>query len=164
MIEDCMEVFMEDFSVFGNSLDDCLHSLDRVLARCEESHLVLNWEKCHFMVREGIVLGHKILKDGLEVDKAKIDTIWKLHPPTNIKGVRSFLVIMPLVQFLGPEFKPDAKPRVRRWILLLQEFDIEVRDKKGAENLAADHLSRLENPDLDSGGIEVISVRNYVQN
>ncbi|KAJ9567020.1 hypothetical protein OSB04_002986 [Centaurea solstitialis] len=66
-------------------------SLDRVLARCEESHLVLNWEKCHFMVREGIVLGHKISKDGLEVDKAKIDTISKLPPPTNIKGVRSFL-------------------------------------------------------------------------
>ncbi|KAJ9553008.1 hypothetical protein OSB04_017053 [Centaurea solstitialis] len=91
MIEDCMEVFMDDFSVFSNSFDDCLNSLDRVLARCEESHLVLNWEKCHFMVREGIVLGHKISKDGLEVDKAKIDTISKLPPPTNIKGVRSFL-------------------------------------------------------------------------
>ncbi|KAJ9560980.1 hypothetical protein OSB04_006140 [Centaurea solstitialis] len=91
MIENCMEVFMDDFSVFGNSFDDCLSSLDRVLARCEESHLVLNWEKCHFMVREGIVLGHKISKDGLEVDKAKIDTISKLPPPTNIKGVRSFL-------------------------------------------------------------------------
>ncbi|KAJ9546763.1 hypothetical protein OSB04_019306 [Centaurea solstitialis] len=91
MIEDCMEVFMDDFSVFGNSFDDCLNSLDRVLARCEESHLVLNWEKCHFMVRECIVLGHKISKDGLEVDKAKIDTISKLPPPTNIKGVRSFL-------------------------------------------------------------------------
>ncbi|KAJ9547138.1 hypothetical protein OSB04_019681 [Centaurea solstitialis] len=91
MIENCMEVFMDDFSVFGNSFDDCLSSLDRVLARCEESHLVLNWEKCHFMVREGIVLGHKISKDGLEVDKAMIDTISKLPPPTNIKGVRSFL-------------------------------------------------------------------------
>ncbi|KAJ9556534.1 hypothetical protein OSB04_011148 [Centaurea solstitialis] len=91
MIENCMEVFMDDFSVFGNSFDDCLSSLDRVLARCDESHLVLNWEKCHFMVREGIVLGHKISKDGLEVDKAKIDTISKLPPPTNIKGVRSFL-------------------------------------------------------------------------
>src|SRR5581483_7725921 len=91
MIEDCMEVFMDDFSVFGNSFDDCLNSLDRVLTRCEESHLVLNWEKCHFMVREGIVLGHKISKDGLEVDKAKIETISKLPPPTNIKGVQSFL-------------------------------------------------------------------------
>src|SRR5581483_11266168 len=91
MIENCMEVFMDDFSVFGNSFDECLNSLDRVLARCEESHLVLNWEKCHFMVREGIILGHKISKDGLEVDKAKIETISKLPPPTNIKGVRSFL-------------------------------------------------------------------------
>ncbi|KAJ9544639.1 hypothetical protein OSB04_024346 [Centaurea solstitialis] len=50
MIENCMEVFMDDFSVFGNSFDECLNSLDRVLARCEESHLVLNWEKCHFMI------------------------------------------------------------------------------------------------------------------
>ncbi|KAJ9557778.1 hypothetical protein OSB04_012392 [Centaurea solstitialis] len=91
MLEDCMEVFMDDVSVFGNSFDGCLNSLDRVLARCEESHLVLNWEKCHFMVREGIVLGYKISKDGLEVDKAKIDTISKLLPPTNIKGFRSFL-------------------------------------------------------------------------
>ncbi|KAJ9547297.1 hypothetical protein OSB04_019840 [Centaurea solstitialis] len=285
MIENCMEVFMDDFSIFGNSFDDCLSSLDRVLARCEESHLVLNWEKCHFMVREGIVLGHKISKDGLEVDKAKIDTISKLPPPTNIKGIRSFLghagfyrrfiqdfskIARPLTKLLEkdapvifdekcisafetlkrhltnapimvpPDWnqpfeimcdasdyavdavlgqrknnhfqpicyasrtlndaqenytttekellavvfaiekfrsylvlskiivytdhsalkylfaKPDAKPRLIRWILLLQEFDIEIRDKKCAENLAADHLSRLENPYMDSGGREVI--------
>ncbi|KAJ9547666.1 hypothetical protein OSB04_020209 [Centaurea solstitialis] len=253
MIEDCMEVFIDDFFVFGNSFDDCLNILDRVLARCEESHLVLNWEKCHFMVREGIVLGHKISKDGLEVDKAKIDTISKLPPPTNIKGVRSFLghvgfyrrfikdfskITRPLTKLLEKDapfifyekyisafetlkhhltnapimvppdwdqpfeimcdasdyavgavlgqrrnnhfqpicyasrtlndaqenytttekelLAPDAKPRLIRWILLLQEFDIEVRDKRDAENLAADHLSRLENPDMDSGGIEVI--------
>ncbi|KAJ9557183.1 hypothetical protein OSB04_011797 [Centaurea solstitialis] len=285
MIEDSMEVIMDDFSVFVNSYDACLNSLDRVLARCEESHLVLNWEKCHFMVREGIVLRHKISKDGLEVDKAKIDTISKLPPPTNIKEVRSFLghagfyrrfikyfsnITRPLTKLLEkdapfifdescisafetlkhhltndpimvpPDWdqpfeimcdasdyvvgavlgqrinhhfqpicyarrtlndaqenytttekellavvfaiekfrsylvlskiivytdhsalkylfaKPDAKPRLIRWILLLQEFDIEVRDKKGAENLAADHLSRLENLDMDSGGVEVI--------
>ncbi|KAJ9548124.1 hypothetical protein OSB04_020667 [Centaurea solstitialis] len=242
-------------------------------------------EKCHFMVREGIVLGHKISKDGLEVDKAKIDTISKLPPPTNIKGVRSFLghagfyrrfiqdfskISRPLTKLLEKDapfifdekcisafetlkrhltnapimvppdwdqpfeimcdasdyavgavlgqrknnhFQPicyasrtlndaqenytttekellavvfaiekfrsylvlskiivytdhsalkylfaksDAKPRLIRWILLLQEFDIEIRDKRGAENLVADHLSRLENPYMDSGGIEVI--------
>jgi len=61
------------------------------LQRCEESNLMLNWEKCHFMVQEGIVLGHKILVRGIEVDKAKIDVIEKLLPPINFKGVRSFL-------------------------------------------------------------------------
>ncbi|GJY84772.1 reverse transcriptase domain-containing protein [Tanacetum coccineum] len=64
MVEDFMEVFMDDFSVFGNSFDCCLANLDRMLARCEETNLVLNWEKCHFMVKEGIVLGHKILGAG----------------------------------------------------------------------------------------------------
>jgi len=59
--------------------------------RCEETNLVLNCEKCHFMVQEGIVLGHKILRMGMEVDKAKIEVIDKLSPPTNVKGVRSFL-------------------------------------------------------------------------
>ncbi|GKE77213.1 reverse transcriptase domain-containing protein, partial [Tanacetum coccineum] len=75
-----------------------------MLKRCEDTNLALNWEKSHFMVKEGIVLGHKILKKGIEVDKAKID------------------------------------------VLLLQEFDFKVIDTKGAENYAADHLSRLENP------------------
>ncbi|GJY91729.1 reverse transcriptase domain-containing protein [Tanacetum coccineum] len=64
---------------------------DKMLGRCEETNLVLNWEKCHFMVNEGIVLGHKISRKGIEVDKAKIDVIAKLPYPTNVKGVRSFL-------------------------------------------------------------------------
>ncbi|GJS13582.1 reverse transcriptase domain-containing protein [Tanacetum coccineum] len=91
MVEDFMEVFMEDFSVFGNSFNCCLANLDRMLARCEEANLVLNWEKCHFMVKEGIVLGHKIYRAGIEVDRAKINVIAKLPYPTNVKGVRSFL-------------------------------------------------------------------------
>ncbi|GKF18464.1 reverse transcriptase domain-containing protein, partial [Tanacetum coccineum] len=91
MVEDFMEVFMDDFSVFGNSFDQCLNNLDKMLGRCEETNLVLNWEKCHFMVKEGIVLGHKISGKGIEVDKAKIDVIAKLPYPTNVKGVRSFL-------------------------------------------------------------------------
>jgi len=62
------------------------------MRRCEETNLVLNWEKCHFMVREGIVLGHKISAEGIQVDKAKIEVIEKLSPPTNVKGIRSFLV------------------------------------------------------------------------
>ncbi|GJW05438.1 reverse transcriptase domain-containing protein [Tanacetum coccineum] len=102
MCKDFMEVFMDDFSVFGNSIDSCLNNLSKMLARCEETNLVLNWEKCHFMVKEGIVLGHKISKAGIE------------------------------------------------------EFTIKIKDKKGSKNLAADHLSRLENlklEELDEDGI-----------
>ncbi|GJX52997.1 hypothetical protein Tco_0281366 [Tanacetum coccineum] len=122
LIEDNMEVFVDDFSVFGNSFDHCLKNLEKMLKRCEETNLVLNWEKCHFMVKEGIVLDHKVSSAGIEVDKAKINAISKLPYPTNVKAVRSFL--------------GHAK------------FNIEIRDKKGAENLAADHLSWLKNPNL----------------
>ncbi|GJS42227.1 reverse transcriptase domain-containing protein [Tanacetum coccineum] len=217
-----------------------------MLKRCEDTNLVLNWEKSHFMVKEGIVLGHKISKSGIEVDRAKVDVIAKLPHPTTVKGVRSFLghagfyrrfiqdfskIARPMTHLLEKEtpfffskeciesfntlkrklteapiliapdwdlpfelmcdasdfaigavlgqrknkhFQPihyasktmteaqahytttekellavDAKPRLMRWILLLQEFDVVIRDKKGAENLAADHLSRLENPHQD---------------
>ncbi|GJV61263.1 reverse transcriptase domain-containing protein [Tanacetum coccineum] len=115
LIKDNMEVFMDDFFVFASSFDHCLKNLEKMLKRCEETNLVLNWKKCHFTVKEGIVLGHKVSGSRIEVDKAKIK---------------------------------DAKPRLIIWILLLLEFDVEIRDKKGAKNLAADHLSRLKNPDL----------------
>nr|GEZ15102.1 reverse transcriptase domain-containing protein [Tanacetum cinerariifolium] len=68
-----------------------VRSKDKMLKRCEDTNLVLNWEKCHFMCREGIVLGHKILKSGIEVDRAKVDVIAKLPHPTSVKGVRSFI-------------------------------------------------------------------------
>ncbi|GJX95046.1 reverse transcriptase domain-containing protein [Tanacetum coccineum] len=90
-----------------------------------------------------IVLGHKISGKGIEVDKAKIDVIAKLPYPSNVKGVRSFLGHAGFYRS-----KLDAKPRLIRWVLLLQGFNIEIKDKKGAENLAADHLSRLENPNM----------------
>ncbi|GJV83592.1 reverse transcriptase domain-containing protein [Tanacetum coccineum] len=86
MIEESIKVFMDDFSVFRSSFDHCLHNLDKMLQRCKGAHLVLNWEKCHFIVKEGIMLGHKVSKAGLKVDKAKIEVISKLPPPTNIKG------------------------------------------------------------------------------
>nr|GFA89922.1 reverse transcriptase domain-containing protein [Tanacetum cinerariifolium] len=91
MIERTVEVFMDDFSVFGNSFSQCLTNLENMLKRCEDTKLALNWEKSHFMVKEGIVLGHKISKKGIEVDKAKIEVISKLPHPTTVKGIRSFL-------------------------------------------------------------------------
>nr|GEW45667.1 DNA-directed DNA polymerase [Tanacetum cinerariifolium] len=97
MIEKTIEVFMDDFFVFGNSFQSCLSHLERMPKRFEDTNLCLNWEKSHFMVKEGIVLGHKISKQGIKVDKAK-------------------------------------------------KFTFKVIDTKGAENLAADHLSQLENP------------------
>ncbi|GJW80642.1 putative nucleotidyltransferase, ribonuclease H [Tanacetum coccineum] len=274
MCKDFMEVFMDDFSVFGNSFGTCLNNLSKMLARCEETNLVLNWEKCHFIVKEGIVLGHKISKAGIEVDKVKVDVIASLPYPTNIKGIRIFLghagfyirfikdsskIARPMTQLLmkdakfdfsdeciksfdilrdkiitapviiapnwdldfelmcdasdyvvgdvlgqriDKKFRPiyygsktmnnahehytttekellavvyafdkfrsylimskmvvhtdhsalkylfskqDAKRRLIRWVLLVQKFTIDIKDKRGTENLAADHLSRLEN-------------------
>ncbi|KAL4296425.1 hypothetical protein GQ457_12G013270 [Hibiscus cannabinus] len=272
MVEHILEVFMDDFSIFGESFDDCLSNLEKVLTRCEEKNLVLNWEKCHFMVTNGIVLGHVVSRKGIEVDKSKIDIISNMPTPKTVKDVRSFLghagfyrrfiknfsaiskpicnllskdsvfewnedcelafkkiknmlisapimrppdwalpfeimcdasdyavgavlgqrkdkkpyaiyyasktlnsaqmnysttekellaVIFALDKFrsyiIGSSIvifsdhaalkyllsKKDAKPRLIRWILLLQEFDITIRDKKGVENVVADHLSRL---------------------
>jgi hypothetical protein len=274
MVEHNLEIFMDDFSVFGDSFDLCLENLTLVLKRCMETNLVLNWEKCHFMVQEGIILGHRVSVKGIEVDRAKIETIENLLPPTSVKGIRSFLghagfyrrfikdfskISKPLCNLLekdvsfnfdkacheafvilkqklisapviiAPDWnkpfelmcdasdfaigavlgqrrdrifyaiyyasktltdaqlnytttekellavvyafdkfrsyligtkvivftdhaaikyliaKRDAKPRLIRWVLLLQEFDLEIRDRKGAENQVADHLSRLEN-------------------
>jgi hypothetical protein len=75
LIKNIMEVFMNDFSAYGKDFEECLENLDKVLKRCQVTHLVLNWEKCHFMVREGIILGHRVSERGIEVDRAKIEVI-----------------------------------------------------------------------------------------
>ena len=82
---------MDDFTVFGTSYAECLHHLDRVLQRCIETNLVLNYEKCHFMVSEGIILGHLISDKGIQVDRAKIDVITSLPYPSTVREIRSFL-------------------------------------------------------------------------
>nr|GEU78880.1 reverse transcriptase domain-containing protein [Tanacetum cinerariifolium] len=207
---------------------------ERMLKRCEDTNLCLNWEKSHFMVKEGIVLGHSISKQGIEVDKVKVDVITKLHHPTTIKecveafqilkrklteapiliapdwdmpfelmcdasdfaiGVvlgqrqdkyfrpihyasktmteaesnytttkkemlavvyafekfRSYLIMNMSIVYTDHSAlkylfaKKDSKARLLHWVLILQDFTFKVIDTKGAENLANDHLSRLEN-------------------
>jgi hypothetical protein len=91
LIKEIVEVFMDNFSVYGKTFADCFTNLDKVLTRCGEVDLVLNWEKCHFMVKQRIVLGDVISERGIEVDKAKVEAVEKLPPPMDIKSFRSFL-------------------------------------------------------------------------
>ncbi|GJX39675.1 reverse transcriptase domain-containing protein [Tanacetum coccineum] len=243
MIEKTMEVFMDDFSVFGDSFSTCLTHLEKMLKRCEDTNLSLNWEKSHFMSKgvrislgtavftaipfrtsqrmppmthlleketpfvfsEECVDSFNTLKRRLTEAPILIAPDWDLpfelmcdasdfaigavlgqrknkhfqpihyasktmneaqtHYTTTEKELlavvyafekfRSYLVMSKSIVYTDHSAikylfaKKDAKARLMRWILLLQEFDIEIRDKKGAENLAADHLSRLENPHQD---------------
>ena len=86
-----MEVYMDDITLYGGDFEECLTNLKAILQRCIEKNLVLNWEKCHFMVNQGIILGHVISSRGIEVDKSKTKLISKLPSPTNVKIVRQFL-------------------------------------------------------------------------
>ncbi|KAM2238060.1 hypothetical protein PS1_013334 [Malus domestica] len=90
-VEKIIEVFVDDFNVFGDSFDGCLENLTLMLKQCVETNLVLNWEKCHFMVKQGIGLGHIVSERGIEVDKLKIDLVHYLPSPTSVREVRSFL-------------------------------------------------------------------------
>nr|GEU29398.1 DNA-directed DNA polymerase [Tanacetum cinerariifolium] len=176
------------------SLCNALGTFQRqMLKRREDTNLVLNWEKCHFMVKEGIVLGHKISKSGIEVDRDKVDVIAKLPHSTSVKGVRSFLghagfyrrfiqdfskIARPMNHLLEKEtpfifskeciksFNTLKKKLTEAPVLVALDWDLPfeimcdasdyavefvviIRDKKRTENLAADHLSRLENPHRD---------------
>nr|GEX05391.1 reverse transcriptase domain-containing protein [Tanacetum cinerariifolium] len=105
-----MEVIMDDFSVFGNSFGTCLSHLDKTLKRCEDTNLCLNWEKSYFVVNEGIVLGHKISKNEIKVDKDKVDVIAKLPYPTTVKGIRIFLGHAGFCRRFIQDFSKIARP------------------------------------------------------
>ena len=126
MVERTIEEFLDDFSVLGKYLDNCLENLRQALIRCEETNLVLNWEKCHFMVKEGIVLGHRISEKGIEVDKAKIETIEKLMPPSLVKEIRSFLGHAEFYRRFIKDFSKIAKPLLN---LLVQVVPFEFDDQ-----------------------------------
>jgi hypothetical protein len=113
-IEEIVEVFMDDFSVYGKTFMDCLANLDKVLTRCAEVDLVLNWEKCYFMVKQGIVLGHVIFERGIEVDKVKVETVEQLPPPTDVKSLRSFLGHAGFYRKFIKDFSKITKPLTHR--------------------------------------------------
>ena len=87
MVERNTEAFIDGFSVLGASFEN----LAKVLERYKERNLILNWEKFHFLVEEGIDFGHRIPSKGIEIERATIETIENLPLCTLIEGVRSFL-------------------------------------------------------------------------
>ena len=117
---------MDDFTVYGSSFDVCLDSLEKVLSRCTETNLVLNFEKCHFMVEQGIVLGHIISNKGIEVNPAKISVISQLPYPSCVQEVRSFLGHAGLYRRFIRDFSKVALPLSN---LLQKEVEFDFNDK-----------------------------------
>ena len=120
------EIFMDDFSIYGDSFDQCLNHLELVLQRCKEKNLTLNWEKCHFMVRHGIILGHEIFRRGIEVDKAKVEVIATLPPPKSIKDIRSFLGHAGFYRRFIKDFSKIARPLTN---LLAKDLPFDFNDE-----------------------------------
>ncbi|GJY37717.1 reverse transcriptase domain-containing protein [Tanacetum coccineum] len=159
MIEKTMEVFMDDFSVFRNSFSTCLSNLERMLKRCEDTNLALNWEKSHFMVKEGIRFYRRFIKDFSKISRPMTHLLEKSAP---------FIFFEECIQAFQTLKKKLTEATILDCLRLgrplsvcamqltmplggsgAKEFDFNVVDTKGAENLAADHLSRLENPHKD---------------
>ena len=105
-----MEVYMDNITIYGDTFKECLANLETVLHRCIKKNLVLNWEKCQFMVNQGIVLGHVISNKGIQVDKAKVKLIANLPPPTNVKVVRQFLGHAGFYRMFIKDFSKIEKP------------------------------------------------------
>nr|GFA78690.1 reverse transcriptase domain-containing protein [Tanacetum cinerariifolium] len=115
---------MDDFSVFGNSFQSYISYLERMLKRCEDTNLCLNWEKSHFMLKEGIVLGHKISKQRIKVDKAKVDVITKLPYPTTVKGIRSFLGHASFIEECVEAFQTLKRKLTKAPIFIAPDWDM----------------------------------------
>ena len=126
LVEEAMEIFMDDFSVYGSNFEHFLHNLETILQRWQDKNLALNWEKCHFMVTEGIVLGDKIFATGLEVDKPKVSIIETLLPPTTVKGIRIFLGHVRFYRRFIKDFSKISRPLCR---LLEKETKFEFDGK-----------------------------------
>ena len=113
LVEWAMEIFMDDFLVYGSSFENCFENLETVLQRCKDKNLALNWGKCLFMVTKGIVLGHKIYAARLEVDQEKVSIIETLLPPTTVKRIRSFLGHSDFYTRFTEDFSKISRPLCR---------------------------------------------------